>query len=206
MDYNKVAADEARRAALHGSMKSQVEREVNEEIAERAERATTTELQRMEEVAGRLRGKAIEQVVRTDRTVIRERGLALSSVLTPQPVRTDPARVRQVLTNLLSNAIKYTPAGGRIEVMTDMPARRDPGDGARLAIHVADNGPGIPADKYEEVFGEFTRLSNGDKPGAGLGLSIARRVARLLGGDITVSARNGGGARFTLWLPTSKGD
>ena len=76
MDYNKVAADEARRAALHGSMKSHVEREVNEEIAERAERATTTELQRMEEVAGRLRGKAIEQVVRTDRTVIRERGLA----------------------------------------------------------------------------------------------------------------------------------
>jgi signal transduction histidine kinase len=114
---------------------------------------------------------------------------------------TDAARVGQVLGNLLSNAIKYTPAGGRIEVMTDMPARRDPGDGARLAIHVADNGPGIPMDKYEEVFGEFTRLSNGDKPGAGLGLSIARRVARLIGGDITVSGGQGGGARFTLWLP-----
>ena len=114
---------------------------------------------------------------------------------------TDPARVTQVLGNLLSNAIKYTPAGGRIEVMTDMLARRDTGDGARLAIHVADDGPGIPADKYEDVFGEFTRLSNGDKPGAGLGLSIARRVARLLGGDITVSGGKGGGARFTLWLP-----
>jgi signal transduction histidine kinase len=114
---------------------------------------------------------------------------------------TDPARVAQVLGNLLSNAIKYTPAGGRIEVMTDMLARRDAGDGARLAIHVADDGPGIPADKYEEVFGEFTRLSNGDKPGAGLGLSIARRVARLLGGDITVSGGKSGGARFTLWLP-----
>jgi len=57
------------------------------------------------------------------------------------------------------------------------------------------------------VFGEFTRLSNGDKPGAGLGLSIARRVARLLGGDVTVSGGKGGGARFTLWLPlkTSSG-
>lgn len=76
MNYNKVAADEARRAALHGSMKSHVERDVNEEIAERAERATTTELQRMEQVAGKFRGKAIEQVVRTDRTVRRERGLA----------------------------------------------------------------------------------------------------------------------------------
>jgi signal transduction histidine kinase len=114
---------------------------------------------------------------------------------------TDPARVAQVLGNLLSNAIKYTPAGGRIEVMTDMLPRRDAGDGARLAIHVADDGPGIPADKYEEVFGEFTRLANGDKPGAGLGLSIARRVARLLGGDITVSGGKSGGARFTLWLP-----
>lgn len=114
---------------------------------------------------------------------------------------TDPARVTQVLGNLLSNAIKYTPAGGHIEVMTDMLARRDTGDGARLAIHVVDDGPGIPTDKYEEVFGEFTRLANGDKPGAGLGLSIARRVARLLGGDITVSGGQGGGARFTLWLP-----
>jgi signal transduction histidine kinase len=115
---------------------------------------------------------------------------------------TDPARVSQVLGNLLSNAIKYTPAGGRIEVMTDMLARRETdGEGARLAIHVADDGPGIPADKYEEVFGEFTRLDSGDKPGAGLGLSIARRVARLLGGDVTVSGGKGGGARFTLWLP-----
>jgi len=114
---------------------------------------------------------------------------------------TDPARVTQVLGNLLSNAIKYTPAGGRVEVVTDMLARRDGDDGARLAIHVSDDGPGIPADKYEEVFGEFTRLDSSDKPGAGLGLSIARRVARLLGGDVTVSGGRTGGARFTLWLP-----
>ena len=76
MDYNKVAADEARRAALHGSMKSHVERDVNDEIAERAERATADELQRLEQVAGKFRGKAIDQVVRTDRAVRRERGLA----------------------------------------------------------------------------------------------------------------------------------
>jgi uncharacterized protein YggT (Ycf19 family) len=76
MDYNKVAADEGRRAVLHGSMKSKVEREVNQEIAERAEHATTTELQRLEQVAGKFRGKAIEQVLRTDRAVRRERGLA----------------------------------------------------------------------------------------------------------------------------------
>jgi signal transduction histidine kinase len=113
---------------------------------------------------------------------------------------TDPARVSQVLGNLLSNAIKYTPRGGRIEVCTEMLAPRDDG-GARLAIHVVDDGPGIPADKREEIFGEFTRLESGDKPGAGLGLSIARRVARLLGGDVTVAGEQRGGTRFTLWLP-----
>ena len=81
-----------------------------------------------------------------------------------------------------------------------MLALRDDG-GARLAVHVVDDGPGIPADKREEIFGEFTRLETGDKPGAGLGLSIARRVARLLGGDVTVSGGQRGGTRFTLWLP-----
>ena len=114
---------------------------------------------------------------------------------------TDPARVTQVLGNLLSNAIKYTPAGGHIEVATEMLDRRDGAEAGRLAIHVADDGPGIPAEKYEEVFGEFTRLDSSDKPGAGLGLSIARRVARLLGGDVTVSGGKEGGARFTFWLP-----
>jgi signal transduction histidine kinase len=145
----------------------------------------------------------VREAVEEHRAAAESAGLALvhAEDKSETILLTDPARVTQVLGNLLSNAIKYTPAGGHIEVVTDMIARRDTGDGARLAIHVADDGPGIPADKYEEVFGEFTRLANGDKPGAGLGLSIARRVARLLGGDITVSGGKSGGARFTLWLP-----
>ena len=76
MEDNKVTADEARRAAQHGSMKSQVERDVNADIAERAEHTTQAESQEMDKVAGRFRGKAIDEVVGTDREVRRARGLA----------------------------------------------------------------------------------------------------------------------------------
>ena len=76
MEDNKVAVDEARRAALHDSMKAQVEGDVNADIAERAEHATRAEGQRMEKVAGDFRGKAIDEVVSTDREVSRGRGLA----------------------------------------------------------------------------------------------------------------------------------
>jgi signal transduction histidine kinase len=117
-------------------------------------------------------------------------------------VLTDPTRVGQVLGNLLSNAIKYTPPGGNIRVRAEQTPRSTADHAtATLAIHVADDGPGIPSTKYEEIFDEFTRLEPDDKPGAGLGLAIARRIARMLGGDITVSGDGDHGSRFTLWLP-----
>jgi two-component system sensor histidine kinase BaeS len=117
-------------------------------------------------------------------------------------VTTDPARIRQVLGNLLSNAIKYTPSGGRIEVRTEL--RRIDGEADStdwIAIDVSDSGPGIPPEMVDLVFDEFTRLGGGEKPGAGLGLAIARRVARLLGGDVTVRSEVGRGSCFTIWLP-----
>lgn len=76
MEDKKVAVDDARRAAQHTSMKSQVERDVNADIAERAEHVTPAESQKMDNVAGAFRGKAIEEVVGTDREVQRARGLA----------------------------------------------------------------------------------------------------------------------------------
>ena len=118
---------------------------------------------------------------------------------------TDPERVRQILGNLLSNAIKYTPQGGRIVVRARL-HEGDQGDAARwLAVDVIDSGSGIPADKVESIFDEFSRLEeHAAKPGAGLGLSIARRIARLLGGDITIAPAELGGAAFTLWLPRDR--
>lgn len=120
----------------------------------------------------------------------------------PVRVYTDPGRVRQVLGNLLSNAIKYTPAPGRITVRAERvqdDARR-PGDWA--VVRVTDSGPGIPPDKREAIFDEFSRLHDGTGiQGHGLGLAISRRVARLLGGDLDVGEAEGEGATFCLWLP-----
>ncbi len=130
-----------------------------------------------------------------------QHSLSMAVVGDLPPVRTDAIRVRQVLGNLLSNAIKYTPPGGRIEVRAEVRGRggvAPPSYG--VAIDVQDSGPGIPPDKLEVVFEEFVRLDDSDKPGAGLGLAIARRVARLLDGDLTVASTLGRGSCFTLWL------
>lgn len=133
-------------------------------------------------------------------------GLSLSVLDDPLPVLTvtDPARVRQVLENLLSNAVKYTPRRGEIvlSVAERTPAGESP---AMIAIDVANTGPGIPETQQEAIFADFTRMeAHGDIPGAGLGLSIARRMATLLGGDLTVRSEPGQGATFTLLLPRDR--
>jgi len=119
---------------------------------------------------------------------------------------TDPRRVQQILGNLLSNAIKYTPVGGEITVRASLKARDGATDDAPwAAIEVVDTGPGIPTDQLETIFDEFSRLKvDQDKPGAGLGLAIARRIAHLLGGNLTAGQGDGRGSVFTLWLPTGR--
>lgn len=114
--------------------------------------------------------------------------------------RTDPVRVRQVLANLLSNAVKYAPQG---QVTVDAAIRQagGPRPGEWIAVSVVDNGPGIPADMREQIFREFTRLDPQAQQGAGIGLAISRRIAQLLGGDLTVQSEVGRGSEFTLWLP-----
>jgi signal transduction histidine kinase len=125
----------------------------------------------------------------------------------PVRVFTDPGRVRQVLGNLLSNAIKYTPAPGRITVRAERVDAdpEHPGDWA--VVRVTDTGPGIPPEKREAIFDEFSRLHDGTGiQGHGLGLAISRRVARLLGGELDVGGAAGEGATFTLWLPLRDDD
>ena len=128
-------------------------------------------------------------------------GLALD-VRAPEGLRadTDPTRLRQILANLLSNAVKYAPEG-QVTVDAEIRPSGGPRPGAWIALSVADTGPGIPEDKREQIFQEFTRLDPEAQQGAGVGLAISRRIARLLGGDLTVDSEAGRGSTFTLWLP-----
>jgi signal transduction histidine kinase len=115
-------------------------------------------------------------------------------------VETDPVRVRQVLGNLLSNAVKYTPRGGCVQVKASVVT--DATVGRAVALSIVDDGPGIPPAMHERVFEEFFRVpTTSGADGAGVGLAIARRVSRMLGGDLRLSETPGGGATFTLLLP-----
>jgi signal transduction histidine kinase len=139
----------------------------------------------------------LRELVEEHQAALLRAGLALEATVPDGPctLHTDPARVRQVLGNLLSNARKYTPGGGSVS-LTVCHAE------ACVQVIVADTGPGIPDDCREFVFQEFSRVPGTTAPGAGLGLAISRRVARLLGGELSADAvPAGAGARFVLELP-----
>lgn len=124
----------------------------------------------------------------------------------------DNDRVRQILINLLSNAVKFTDAGGSVvigcgstmDVDADTPSTLVPGQG-HTWISVEDTGLGISPDQVRAIFEPFTQAEAGHtrtRGGTGLGLTISRRLARLMGGDLTVKSEPGVGSKFTLWLPS----
>ena len=125
----------------------------------------------------------------------------------------DEARVRQILVNLLTNAIKFTPAGGRVTIRYGQQATRpDPAvprcAGARCVyLRVEDTGSGIPKEQLVRIFDPFVQVDAGHTrtaEGSGLGLTISRRLARLMKGDIAVESEVGQGSAFTLWLPAEE--
>ncbi|HEU0014606.1 MAG TPA: ATP-binding protein [Longimicrobium sp.] len=114
----------------------------------------------------------------------------------PAPVRTDAAKVRQVLANLVSNAIKFTDQGA-----IRMEAQRD---GTHHMIRVRDTGIGIAPEHAQRIFEPFWQVEQSNRRvvgGTGLGLSVARDLAELLGGSLTVESTPGQGSTFTLALP-----
>jgi signal transduction histidine kinase/ActR/RegA family two-component response regulator len=118
----------------------------------------------------------------------------------PQQITTDPDKLRQIIKNFLSNAVKFT-AQGEVSIQLDPAAEnRD----FVLQISVTDSGIGIPVEKHEEIFEAFKQAdgaTNRRYGGTGIGLTISRQLARLLGGDITLHSTPGQGSQFSLLLP-----
>jgi signal transduction histidine kinase len=134
--------------------------------------------------AGLLQVRAADRAVRIDRPALDE----------TMPARGDFRRVLQILVNLIGNAIRYSPAGSMIWLRIE-------GDEDTAILIVADQGRGIGADDQLRIFQKFERVAPADTEGSGLGLYISRRLARAMGGDITVDSAPGQGARFILTLP-----
>jgi two-component system OmpR family sensor kinase len=118
-------------------------------------------------------------------------------------VRIDPDELGRALANLLENAAQASPPGGTVTASVTAGAFGQ--SGAEATVTVQDDGPGVPADQRERIFERFVRLST-DRggQGSGLGLPIARAVARRAGGDVVCHPRSDGltGARFELSLPS----
>jgi signal transduction histidine kinase len=160
-----------------------------------------------------------------------EKGLSFSlAVGASLPrVRTDPTHLRQILINLLGNAVKFTPNGGisvrgklvrgleRAPIANKRPETIDimmtpeRSHAAWIALQVADSGIGIAPKDCGRIFDEFEQVNAGPRGdsmrrGTGLGLSISRRLARVLGGDITVESELGRGSIFTVWIPVDSAE
>jgi PAS domain S-box-containing protein len=143
----------------------------------------------------------IQEVVAELEPLITRSRLPLSTHLARglPPIRSDRQKVKQIVLNLLTNALKFTPQGSvKIDVIHDRRA-------ARVLIGVHDTGVGIPEAEQDKVFEDFRQAkswTNAPAPaGTGLGLSICRRLASLLGGQITLKSQVSVGSRFTLVLP-----
>jgi signal transduction histidine kinase len=149
----------------------------------RAERVDLADLSRR--AAGLLKVSAAERGVRIDPP-------ALDETL---PATADEGRVVQILVNLVGNAIRHSPEGASVWLRAER-------QGRHALVVVADQGAGIDARDHDRIFDKFIRLDQ-DSSGSGLGLYIARRLARAMGGDIIVDSAPGQGARFILSMPAA---
>ncbi|MEH6496782.1 MAG: PAS domain-containing sensor histidine kinase [Pseudomonas marincola] len=113
-------------------------------------------------------------------------------------LKVDPTRCLQIIVNILGNAVKFTPSGGQIGIETTI-------ENSNLLLTIWDTGPGIDLDEQAYIFEAFKQAHNGiysrAEDGVGLGLTLSLKLAKLMGGDITVASEPGKGSRFTAKLP-----
>lgn len=144
----------------------------------------------------------LRETVQTYRPHLEAGGFSFSANLPeqPAPIRGDRDALSQIIVNLLSNAEKYS--NGPKEIAVEIQPQQAPSP--HVDVRVLDRGPGVPAGCGEKIFEQFYRahdsLSSGIQ-GSGLGLTLARQIARAHGGDVLYEPRDGGGSCFTLRLP-----
>jgi signal transduction histidine kinase/CheY-like chemotaxis protein len=147
-------------------------------------------------------GEVIGSAVSMLQPRAQEAGLELKGTITPpfpREIQSDPVRLRQILVNLLSNAVKFTAKGGvAVEALT-----RRAGENAILAIRMTDTGIGMTEEQLAQLFEPFHQADTTITRrygGTGLGLSVSRRLARMMGGDLSVTSTHGQGSSFELTL------
>jgi len=156
-------------------------------------------------------GDIIGGTVQKMRPQCEAKGVTLTAAEAPGTPRVlaDHDRIQQVLLNLVDNALHYTPAGGSIRVEAGVgPRETGAGDEPPVRIVVVDTGVGIPPEHLPHVFTRFYRVDKSRSRragGAGIGLTIARRLTEAHGGTLTAESEPGHGSRFTITLPSAGG-
>jgi two-component system OmpR family sensor kinase len=145
--------------------------------------------------------EVVDEVVRALGVVAATRDIAITdNSLRPAPFTGDEDLVRRLILNIVDNAIRYAPSGSAVRVALDRA-------GDRYAISVSDDGPGIPAEIQPRIFERFYRVdaarTHARDGGAGLGLALARWIARAHGGDVTLAASSRAGSTFVITLPAA---
>ena len=150
---------------------------------------------------------ALADIVKQAKSIVagraeqREIDLSAANVSPEWVIMADPGRTRQILVNLLNNAIKFTNPGGSVGIDVAAP------DDKSVAFTVWDTGVGISEDQHQRIFESFHQVNSNilsePSEGTGLGLTISRQLAQLMGGEISVDSLPGRGARFTVRLPNA---
>jgi PAS domain S-box-containing protein len=147
--------------------------------------------------------RIVEEVVELLASRGHAKGIELVAVVspdTPEAIRIDALRLRQVLTNLIGNAVKFTEKGGvRVDV-----GRGSGRERSSVRFEIRDTGVGIPPDKLEEIFKEFVQADSSHARrfgGSGLGLAISKRLVDAMGGEVGVQPAPGGGSLFWFTIP-----
>lgn len=125
--------------------------------------------------------------------------LVRDDMISEAGIEGDPELLEFAISNLVNNAVKYSPAGSSVRLALEC-------DAGRARIHVSDSGAGMAPEESRKIFDRFYRTESAkrsDAPGFGLGLAIAREIARLHGGDLELETKPGSGSRFTISLPVA---